>query len=115
MSQTSKFVHFSNRIHVVDKSSFWGFYLGRPFRMNAGDVSVSKPASGLGRVREETWHAYGMGESLPPNLKLGLGSPSELISRQFANLWEMITPVGHILLVAKPTPFFSWNVAHIFF
>jgi hypothetical protein len=84
---------------LLTNSSFWGFYLGRPFRMNAGDVSVSKPASGLGRAREETWYAYGMGESQPPNLKLGLGSPSELISRQFANLWEMITPVGHILLV----------------
>jgi hypothetical protein len=76
--------------------------------MNAGDVSVSKPASGLGRTREETWYAYGMGESQPPNLKIGLGSPSELISRQFANLWEMITPVGHILLVLLDLMFFEY-------
>ncbi|KAH8704981.1 putative fungal-specific transcription factor [Talaromyces proteolyticus] len=76
---------------------FWGFYLGRPFRMNAGDISVCKPASAIDRTREETWHAYGMGDSHLPALTTGLRSPSELITRQFANLWEMITPVGHIL------------------
>jgi hypothetical protein len=65
--------------------------------MNAGDVSVSKPASTLNR--EETWYAYGMGE-LPRALEHGLRDPSELITQQFVNLWEMIAPVGHILLVA---------------
>ncbi|EED23338.1 fungal specific transcription factor, putative [Talaromyces stipitatus ATCC 10500] len=75
---------------------FWGFYLGRPFRMNAGDVSVSKPASGPD-TKEETWYAYGMGESLPSTLEHGLRNPGELITQQFVNLWEMIAPVGHIL------------------
>jgi hypothetical protein len=77
--------------------SFWGFYLGRPFSMNAGDISVAKPASDLNHTRRETWYGYGMGESLPGSLENGLHDPSELITQQFVNLWEMITPVGHIL------------------
>ncbi|EEA28237.1 hypothetical protein TMatcc_003440 [Talaromyces marneffei ATCC 18224] len=75
---------------------FWGFYLGRPFRMNAGDVSVSKPASSP-TTKEVTWHAYGMGELLPRSLEHGLRDPADLITQQFVNLWEMIAPVGHIL------------------
>jgi hypothetical protein len=74
-------------------TSFWGFYLGRPFRMNAGDISVPKPASDLSRAKEETWHPYGMRNSQV----MGLKHSSELISRQFAVLWEMISPLGHIL------------------
>ncbi|KUL90896.1 hypothetical protein ZTR_00961 [Talaromyces verruculosus] len=75
---------------------FWGFYLGRPFRMNAGDVTVSKPASAP-NSKEGTWHAYGMGELLPRALEHGLRDPGDLITQQFVNLWEMIAPVGHIL------------------
>ncbi|KAL2012266.1 hypothetical protein VTN00DRAFT_4984 [Thermoascus crustaceus] len=76
---------------------FWGFYLGRPFRMNAGDISVPKPASDLQRAKEEIWYPYGMGDSRPGAQNMGLKNPSELISRQFALLWEMISPLGHIL------------------
>jgi hypothetical protein len=68
--------------------------------MNAGDISVSKPASPSNNIKEETWHGYGMGELLPRSLENGLSNPSELITQQFVNLWEMIAPVGHILLVA---------------
>ncbi|KKK18127.1 hypothetical protein ARAM_007108 [Aspergillus rambellii] len=57
---------------------FWGFYLGRPFRMNAGDITVSKAA--------------------------GLKNPNELISRQFAVLWEIISPLGHILYGRSDIP-----------
>ncbi|KAK4860918.1 hypothetical protein LT330_004649 [Penicillium expansum] len=52
---------------------FWGFYLGRPFRNNAGDIGVPKPGSALCPEKEENWHP------------------------QFVVLWEMISPVGHIL------------------
>ncbi|KAL1969997.1 hypothetical protein VTN77DRAFT_6402 [Rasamsonia byssochlamydoides] len=76
---------------------FWGFYLGRPFRMNAGDISVLKPASDLSRAKEETWYPYGMADAHSRGLSQGLKNPSELISRQFAVLWEMISPLGHIL------------------
>ncbi|KAJ5669599.1 hypothetical protein N7462_010669 [Penicillium macrosclerotiorum] len=75
---------------------FWGFYLGRPFRMNAGDVSVPKPASTLGVEKEGIWHPYGL-QSAPKLLESGLKNPTELICRQFVVLWEMISPVGHIL------------------
>ncbi|KAJ5759283.1 hypothetical protein N7520_006439 [Penicillium odoratum] len=73
---------------------FWGFYLGRPFRMNAGDVSVPKPASGLGPEKETVWKPYGLQERHIDN---SLKDPTELIYRQFVILWEMVSPVGHIL------------------
>ncbi|KAJ6095733.1 hypothetical protein N7486_006479 [Penicillium sp. IBT 16267x] len=73
---------------------FWGFYLGRPFRMNAGDVSVPKPASGLGPEKETVWKPYGLQDK---EMDSSLKDPTELICRQFVVLWEMISPVGHIL------------------
>lgn len=76
--------------------SFWGFYLGRPFRMNAGDISVSKPGSDLD-TEEQTWYAYGMGESQPPSVEHGLRDAAGLVTQQFVKLWEMIAPVGHVL------------------
>lgn len=66
--------------------------------MNAGDITVPKPASNLGAGKESTWYPYG----LPTNSDLfakGLKNQNELISRQFAVLWEIISPVGHILYV----------------
>ncbi|KAJ5346704.1 hypothetical protein N7541_009186 [Penicillium brevicompactum] len=75
---------------------FWGFYLGRPFRMNAGDVSVPKPASSLGPEKEDNWRPYGQ-QASHEILQNGLKNPTELICRQFVVLWEMISPVGHIL------------------
>lgn len=64
--------------------------------MSAGDISVSKPASHFGQAREGIWYPYGLGETQPT---FRLHNPNQLISRQFANLWEMITPMGHILSV----------------
>lgn len=71
--------------------------------MNAGDVTVSKPASAPD-IKEGTWHAYGMGELLPRALEHGLRDPGDLITQQFVNLWEMIAPVGHILSVVDQSP-----------
>ena len=81
-----------------DRNSFWGFYLGRPFRMNAGDVSVPKPASTLEPEKEGTWRPYGL-QTTSKELEMGLNNPTELICRQFVVLWEMVSPAGHILLV----------------
>ncbi|PYH41015.1 transcription factor domain-containing protein [Aspergillus saccharolyticus JOP 1030-1] len=75
---------------------FWGFYLGRPFRMSTGDITVPKPASDLGAEKEAMWHPYGL-SARSEALEKGLRNPNELISRQFAVLWEIISPVGHIL------------------
>ncbi|KAG0158221.1 hypothetical protein PDIDSM_5734 [Penicillium digitatum] len=75
---------------------FWGFYLGRPFRMNAGDIGVSKPGSALCPETEENWHPYGH-PAAHVRYQNGLRNPMELICRQFVVLWEMISPVGHIL------------------
>ncbi|PLN81989.1 Zn(II)2Cys6 transcription factor [Aspergillus taichungensis] len=82
---------------------FWGFYLGRPFRMNAGDITVMKPASDLGHGRESIWYPYGhllQSEAL----KGGIKNPNELIGRQFVILWEIISPVGHILYGCSDIP-----------
>ncbi|KAJ5550132.1 Glyoxalase I [Penicillium sp. DV-2018c] len=76
---------------------FWGFYLGRPFRMNAGDIGVPKPGSALCAEKEGKWHAYGHQAAHGP-LHNGLDNPIELICRQFVVLWEMISPVGHIFM-----------------
>ncbi|KAL4761567.1 transcription factor domain-containing protein [Aspergillus foveolatus] len=82
---------------------FWGFYLGRPFRMNAGDITVPKPASSLTVGKEGTWRPYG----LPANQEAFSGelkNPNELISRQFAVLWEIISPLGHVLYGCSDIP-----------
>jgi hypothetical protein len=92
------FLFFSFSTNVVTNNlSFWGFYLGRPFRVNAGDVSVPKPASDLNRAKEETWYPYGFINTQTSYPSRRLKDPRELISRQFAVLWEMISPLGHIL------------------
>jgi hypothetical protein len=78
--------------------SFWGFYLGRPFRMNAGDITVPKPASGLTVGKEDTWRPYGLPTD-QEGFDGALKNPNELISRQFAVLWEIISPLGHVLYV----------------
>ncbi|KAJ5221200.1 uncharacterized protein N7469_010087 [Penicillium citrinum] len=75
---------------------FWGFYLGRPFRMAAGDITVPKPASTIGADKDAYWHPYGL-QKTPAPLGEGLKDSTELICRQFVVLWEMISPVGHIL------------------
>lgn len=64
--------------------------------MNAGDVNVPKPASSLEPERENVWYPYGLQDK---EHTTGLKNPTELICRQFVVLWEMISPVGHILYV----------------
>ncbi|CEN59886.1 hypothetical protein ASPCAL02327 [Aspergillus calidoustus] len=82
---------------------FWGFYLGRPFRMNAGDITVPKPASGLVIGKEETWRPYGLSTNQEA-FGGALRNPNELISRQFAVLWEIISPLGHVLYGCSDIP-----------
>lgn len=60
---------------------------------------MSKLASGLHAQNETLWYPYGLGVQTD-TLRQGLKNPNELISRQFVLLWEMISPVGHILYVA---------------
>lgn len=64
--------------------------------MNTGDITVPKPASDPSKTRVETWYPYGASDSSDMT-KMGLRSPTDLITRQFVLLWEMISPVGHIL------------------
>jgi hypothetical protein len=64
--------------------------------MNAGDITVPKPASTIGADKDAIWRPYGI-PNTPHALKNGLKDSTELICRQFVVLWEMISPVGHIL------------------
>lgn len=64
--------------------------------MNAGDITVPKPASSLSSGKESTWSPYGLPTEANTSTQT-LTNPNELISRQFAVLWEIISPVGHIL------------------
>lgn len=93
---------------AIDNHSFWGFYLGRPFRINAGDITAPKPASTLRPEKEAIWHPYGF-QTDSEILRRGLKNQLELICRQFVVLWEMISPAGHILCVVLeilPVPVF---------
>ena len=74
--------------------------------MNTGDINVPKPASDISAEKEGTWYPYGLQtkSDVPP---AGLKNPNELISRQFAILWEIISPVGHILYETWPFYWFT--------
>jgi hypothetical protein len=69
--------------------------------MNAGDITVPKPASGLVIGKEETWRPYGLSTNQEA-FGGALRNPNELISRQFAVLWEIISPLGHVLYDSPP-------------
>jgi len=96
MLLTSEYPNKSTPTYHTNQFSFWGFYLGRPFRMAAGDITVPKPASTIGADKDAYWHPYGL-QKTPAPLGEGLKDSTELICRQFVVLWEMISPVGHIL------------------
>lgn len=64
--------------------------------MNTGDITVPKPASNLGPEKEGVWRPYGL-DTQSDALNKGLKIPNELISGQFAVLWEIVSPVSHIL------------------
>lgn len=76
--------------------------------MNAGDITVAKPASSLGTGKESSWYPYGL-PSAPGSLTNGLKNQNELISRQFAVLWEIVSPAGHILYVPEIDAYYIFN------
>lgn len=79
--------------------------------MNAGDITVPKPASSLGAGRESNWRPYGL-PAKSDSLSGGLRNQNELISRQFAVLWEIVSPAGHILY-SLSTRFTMNNANHL--
>lgn len=60
--------------------------------MNAGDITVPKPTS----EKEAIWQPYGL-DTRSDAFSQGLRSPDELISKQLAVLWGIVSPVSHIL------------------
>lgn len=63
--------------------------------MNTGDISVPKPASGMSG-KEGIWYPCGL-DTQSDILVQGLRDPYEAIGREFAILWEIVSPVSHIL------------------
>ena len=66
--------------------------------MNAGDISVPRPAALIDAEKERIWHPYGL-QNRSQLVDKGLTDPAEMICRQFVVLWDMVSSVGHILYV----------------
>ncbi|KAI9930103.1 hypothetical protein ASPWEDRAFT_147700 [Aspergillus wentii DTO 134E9] len=75
--------------YIVDH--LWGFYLGRPFRVNMQDVTVEKPISST----YNRWWPYVSSESTGEDSIQD--DPTGLLSEQRILLCEMMEPLGHNL------------------
>jgi hypothetical protein len=95
MQWISKTPSSSSFIVDPDFVSLWGFYLGRPVRMNMEDVTVEKPGSNLSDSHYGRWVPYGLPGFL--RVDLDLIDPTELVSQQRVLLCEIMAPLGHIL------------------
>ncbi|KAI5927625.1 fungal-specific transcription factor domain-containing protein [Camillea tinctor] len=73
----------------------WSFYLGRPFRINTADVTVSKLGTGPRGDAVGQWIPY----VTPKSLKecTPLLDPTDELSRKRALLWDIIVPLGDSL------------------
>ncbi|KAF7553674.1 hypothetical protein G7Z17_g3452 [Cylindrodendrum hubeiense] len=73
----------------------WGFYLGRPFRINMEDVTVEKPRGGIEPESAGQWIPYIAPRSLGENAPIP-GYTNEL-HRQRVLMSEIVAPVGYAL------------------
>ncbi|RFU33861.1 hypothetical protein B7463_g2477, partial [Scytalidium lignicola] len=73
----------------------WGFYLGRPFRTNMDDVTVSKPSDDGNQGTPNEWRPYVslISTEAPPVLS----NCMETVSRYHVLLCEIMEPCGYIL------------------
>ncbi|KAF9875237.1 hypothetical protein CkaCkLH20_07057 [Colletotrichum karsti] len=78
----------------------WGFYLGRPFRINMEDVTAAKPGNSTTESDQGQWAAY-ISAASP-----GQAQPdfSEELGRQRALLCETMAPLGHALYGSRTIP-----------
>ncbi|KAJ5934276.1 fungal-specific transcription factor domain-containing protein [Penicillium verhagenii] len=75
----------------------WGYFLGRPFRMNLEDVTVQKPGLESKPNHVQRWYPYGLPHptKFPPGLSIANFSSSLSLYR--IALCEIMTPLGHVL------------------
>lgn len=78
-------------------ASLWGFFLGRPFRINMEDVTVGKPGRHLINERVRKWSAYGLSDSCTTTTPLT--DNLQLLSQYRVQLCEIMAPLGHALCV----------------
>lgn len=73
----------------------WGFYLGRPFRINMEDVTVEKPRGGVGPESAGQWIPYTSPRSLGDDIPVP--SYTNELHRQRVLMSEIVAPVGYAL------------------
>ncbi|KAH6971311.1 fungal-specific transcription factor domain-containing protein [Ilyonectria destructans] len=73
----------------------WGFYLGRPFRINMEDVTVEKPRGGVGPESADQWIPYISPRSLGDDIPVP--SYTNELHRQRVLMSEIVAPVGYAL------------------
>ncbi|KAB8212073.1 fungal-specific transcription factor domain-containing protein [Aspergillus parasiticus] len=75
----------------------WGFFLGRPVRINMEDVTVDKPGRHQTRENDRKWVPYGLPSPPPACLAAPVPDPVDLLSQHRIQLCEIMTPLGHVL------------------
>ncbi|BAE63964.1 unnamed protein product [Aspergillus oryzae RIB40] len=75
----------------------WGFFLGRPVRINMEDVTVDKPGRHQTREQDRKWVPYGLPSPPLACLAAPVPDPVDLLSQHRIQLCEIMTPLGHVL------------------
>lgn len=73
----------------------WGFYLGRPFRINMEDVTVSKPVGDVRPERAGQWIPYVSKKSFDELTPLS--DYADELHRQRTLLSDIMVPLGYAL------------------
>ncbi|OGM49528.1 hypothetical protein ABOM_001671 [Aspergillus bombycis] len=75
----------------------WGFFLGRPVRVNMEDVTVDKPGRHQAKEQDRKWVPYGLPSPPPACLAAPVPDPVDLLGQHRIQLCEIMTPLGHVL------------------
>lgn len=75
--------------------SMWGFYLGRPFRVNMEDVTVSKPSSDSLQASNHAWTPYVSSKSIQ-RAGTRRDYPDTLLGQRVL-MAEIMAPLGYAL------------------
>ncbi|KAF2012999.1 hypothetical protein BU24DRAFT_494892 [Aaosphaeria arxii CBS 175.79] len=75
--------------------NLWGYYLGRPFRINIEDVTVGKPGEGFAPRQPGQWIPYTSAKSL--EIHSPIPDYVEELNKERVTLTEIMAPLGHVL------------------
>ncbi|EHK99394.1 putative Nitrogen assimilation transcription factor nit-4 [Glarea lozoyensis 74030] len=84
---------------VFIHDNMWSLYVGRPWGINIRDISISRPPTGLDRVRNKIWKPYydEMDAADSENEKPGLYDPVEACADSNVSLCAMMRRLSRIL------------------